>query len=191
MWSGPRNISTAMMRSFSSRADCAVADEPFYGAYLKATGFDHPMAEAIIADMDCDWQSVARTMNGDPADGSAIWYQKHMPSEMVGPVGIHDLSAHRHAFLIRDPERMIASYAKKMEVVSFEDMGSARPCAPCRRRRGYPRCTWPDAGKTVRGVGHSMGPRHVALGSRTPGHGRRMGTALVWPGRTKHGFRRR
>ncbi len=126
MWSGPRNISTAMMRSFGSRADCAVADEPFYGAYLKDTGYDHPMADTIIADMDCNWQSVARALNGNPADGSAIWYQKHMPSEMVGPVGIHDLKAHRHAFLIRDPERMIASYAKKMEVVSFEDMGLER-----------------------------------------------------------------
>jgi len=126
MWSGPRNISTAMMRSFGSRPDCAVSDEPFYGAYLNDTGFDHPMAEAIIADMDCDWMSVARTLNGDPADGRAIWYQKHMPSEMVGSVGIHDLNNHRHAFLIRDPGRMIASYAKKMEVVSFEDMGLER-----------------------------------------------------------------
>lgn len=126
MWSGPRNISTAMMRSFGSRSDCAVSDEPFYGAYLKATGFRHPMADAIIADMDCDWRSVARALNGDPAGGEAVWYQKHMPSEMVGSVGIQDLAAHRHAFLIRDPERMIASYAKKMEAVSFEDMGLER-----------------------------------------------------------------
>ncbi|MGP1353739.1 MAG: HAD family hydrolase [Parasphingopyxis sp.] len=126
MWSGPRNISTAMMRSFGSRADCHVSDEPYYGAYLKDTGFAHPMADAIIADMDCDWRSITKTLNGDPPDGSAIWYQKHMPSEMVGPVDIGDLNAHRHAFLIRDPKRMIASYAKKMEAVTFEDMGLER-----------------------------------------------------------------
>lgn len=126
MWSGPRNISTAMMRSFGARADTYVSDEPFYGAYLKDTGFAHPMAEEIIDAMDCNWESLTRTLNGDPADGSAIWYQKHMPSEMVGPVGIGDLTDHRHAFLIRDPARMIASYDKKMEEVTFEDMGVER-----------------------------------------------------------------
>ena len=68
MWSGPRNISTAMMRSFSSRPDCAVSDEPFYGCFLKATGADHPMREAVIGDMDCDWHSVAATLAG-PAPG--------------------------------------------------------------------------------------------------------------------------
>mgnify|MGYP000937951099 FL=1 len=62
MWSGPRNISTTMMRSFGARGDCAVSDEPFYGAFLKATGADHPMAAEVIADMDCDWQSVACAM---------------------------------------------------------------------------------------------------------------------------------
>lgn len=126
MWSGPRNISTAMMRSFGARADCVVSDEPFYGAYLKQTGYAHPMADEIVAAMDCDWRSVAETLNGDPPGGEAIWYQKHMPSEMVGPVGIADLSGHRHAFLIRNPKRMIASYAKKMEAVTFEDMGLER-----------------------------------------------------------------
>jgi hypothetical protein len=126
MWSGPRNISTAMMRSFGSRADCFVSDEPYYGAYLKQTGFPHPMADEVIADMDCNWQSVTAALSGQPADGSTIWYQKHMPSEMVGPVGVGDLKDFCHAFLIRDPARMVASYAKKMEVVSFEDMGLER-----------------------------------------------------------------
>lgn len=126
MWSGPRNISTVMMRSFASRADTFVSDEPYYGAYLKQTGHPHPMADEVIADMDCDWRSVTATLNGDPPGGEPVWYQKHMPSEMVGPIGIADLASHRHAFLIRDPARMIASYAKKMEAVSFEDMGLER-----------------------------------------------------------------
>ena len=72
MWSGPRNISTAMMRSFSARADTAVTDEPFYGAYLKATGEPHAMAGDIMADMDCDWQSVAKAMRGDVPGGKAV-----------------------------------------------------------------------------------------------------------------------
>ena len=71
MWSGPRNISTAMMRSFGARADSFVSDEPFYGAFLKQTGAPHPMAAEVIADMDCDWSSVAATLCGDPPGGSA------------------------------------------------------------------------------------------------------------------------
>ena len=68
MWSGPRNISTAMMRSFGARRDCAVSDEPFYGAFLQATGEPHPLAAETIADMDCDWHSILETQSG-PAPG--------------------------------------------------------------------------------------------------------------------------
>ncbi len=125
MWSGPRNISTAMMRSFSSRADCAVSDEPFYGCYLKHTGADHPMADEIIAAMDCDFQSVARVMTGPAPGGKPVWYQKHMPHHMTGPVAPDDLEGVVHAFLIRDPARMAASYAAKRETVTPEDLGAA------------------------------------------------------------------
>ncbi len=124
MWCGPRNLSTAMMRSFGSRADTIVSDEPFYGAYLKATGDDQPMKDAVIAAMDCDWHSVARTMCG-PADGP-IWYQKHMAHHMEGPLGIADLAAHTHAFLIRDPARVVASYAAKRVAVRPDHLGVAR-----------------------------------------------------------------
>jgi hypothetical protein len=125
MWSGPRNISTAMMRSFSSRADCAVTDEPFYGCYLKATGADHPMADQVIAAMDCDWHSVARTLAGPTPGGKPAWYQKHMPHHMTGPIAPDDLQGVVHAFLIRDPARMAASYAAKRESVTPEDLGVA------------------------------------------------------------------
>ncbi len=126
MWSGPRNISTAMMRSFSSRADCAVTDEPFYGAFLKMTGEPHAGAAEIIAAMDCDWQSVAQSMRGPAPDGAAIWYQKHMPHHMVGPLDILDFPDHRHAFLIRDPALVAASYAVKNELVTAEQLGFAK-----------------------------------------------------------------
>jgi len=123
MWSGPRNLSTAMMRSFGSRADTFVIDEPFYGAFLKATGLDHPMREEVIASMDSDWRSVMDTLSGETPDGSPIWYQKHMWHMMVGPIGYQDFAGFRHAFLIRDPERMIASYLRKREAARFEDFG--------------------------------------------------------------------
>ncbi|MBW0144470.1 sulfotransferase [Sphingomicrobium sp. B8] len=127
MWSGPRNISTAMMRAFSSRPDTHVSDEPFYGAFLKATGEPHPMAAETIADMDCDWRSVAQKQKGDPPDGSAVWYQKHMPHHMVGEIGLGEfLESHRHAFLIRAPECVVASYRKKNELREPEMLGFAQ-----------------------------------------------------------------
>ena len=129
MWSGPRNISTTMMRSFAARGDCAVSDEPFYGCYLKASGADHPMRDAIIADMDCDWQSVAAACRGPVPGGRSVWYQKHMPHHMIGTVAIADLPDHAHAFLIREPERVIASYGEKRGAASFDDLGYARQLA--------------------------------------------------------------
>ena len=101
MWSGPRNLSTALMRSFGNRADTFVSDEPFYGAFLRTSGADHPMRETVVAAMDCDWRSVARTLAGPVPGGASIWYQKHMWHHMVGPVGYDDFAGISHAFLIR------------------------------------------------------------------------------------------
>jgi hypothetical protein len=126
MWSGPRNLSTAMMRSFGNRADTFVSDEPFYGAFLKDSGADHPMAAETIAAMDCDWAGVMRTLSGEPPEPRPIWYQKHMWHHMVGPVGYDDFAGFTHAFLIRAPELMIASYLRKREAARFEDFGLDR-----------------------------------------------------------------
>src|SRR5688572_4638316 len=123
MWSGPRNISTAMMRSFSSRSDCFVSDEPFYGAFLKETGADHPMADEVVAAMETDWRKVADRLEGDPPDGSPVWYQKQMAHHMVGPIAPDELDGLTHAFLIRNPQRMAASYARKREAVTVDDLG--------------------------------------------------------------------
>ena len=114
------------MRSFSSRSDTFVSDEPFYGCFLKTTGSDHPMREEVIAAMDCDWASVTQNLRGDPPEGSPVWYQKHMWHHMAGPIGYDDFAGFRHAFLIREPERMIASYLKKRETSRFEDFGLER-----------------------------------------------------------------
>ena len=126
MWSGPRNLSTAMMRSFGSRADTFVSDEPFYGCFLKDTGADHPMRDEVIAAMDCDWRSVMASLRESTPDGSPIWYQKHMWHHMSGPIGYEDFDGFTHAFLIREPERMIASYLRKREVAAFENFGMDR-----------------------------------------------------------------
>ena len=126
MWSGPRNLSTAMMRSFGSRSDTFVSDEPFYGCFLKATGAGHPMRDEVIAAMDCDWRSVMDALRGEPSDGSPVWYQKHMWHHMTGPIGYDDFEGFTHAFLVREPERMIASYLRKRETAGFEDFGLER-----------------------------------------------------------------
>jgi hypothetical protein len=126
MWSGPRNLSTAMMRSFGSRADTFVSDEPFYGCFLKDIGADHPLRQEVIAAMDCDWRSVMAALRRDTADGSPIWYQKHMWHHMVGPIGYADFEGFTHAFLIREPERMIASDLRKREPAAFEGFGLHR-----------------------------------------------------------------
>jgi hypothetical protein len=126
MWSGPRNLSTAMMRSFGSRADTVVSDEPFYGAYLKQTGDPQAMADQVIASMDCDWNSVAEKMSGPSPGGRPIWYQKHMAHHMVGPISYEDLPGLTHAFLVRDPARVVASYAAKRVAVRPEHLGVER-----------------------------------------------------------------
>jgi hypothetical protein len=127
MWSGPRNLSTAMMRSFGNRADTFVSDEPYYGAFLKTSGAPHPMREEVIAAVDCDWARIARTLAGPVPDGKPVWYQKHMWHHMVGPVGYADFGGDfTHAFLIRAPELMIASYLRKREAAAFADFGLDR-----------------------------------------------------------------
>jgi hypothetical protein len=115
-----------MMRSFGSRADTFVSDEPFYGCFLKDIGADHPLRQEVIAAMDCDWRSVMAALRRDTADGSPIWYQKHMWHHMVGPIGYADFEGFTHAFLIREPERMIASYLRKREAAAFDNFGMDR-----------------------------------------------------------------
>jgi hypothetical protein len=114
------------MRSFGNRSDTYVSDEPFYGAYLRASGADHPMRDEVIAAMECDWGSVMHTLAGPTPGGAPLWYQKHMWHHMVGPIGYDDFTGFTHAFLIREPKRMFASYLRKREGAVFEDFGLER-----------------------------------------------------------------
>ncbi|MBO3743325.1 HAD family hydrolase [Actinoplanes flavus] len=123
MWSGPRNISTAMMRSFGSRADTVVADEPLYAHYLAMTGLDHPGREAILAAQPTRWPDVARWLTGPLPGEPAVFYQKHMTHHLLPGIDRGWLAGLRHAFLIREPERVVASYAKVRGTPTLEDLG--------------------------------------------------------------------
>lgn len=123
MWSGPRNISTAMMRSWENRGDCAVADEPLYAHYLQHTGLDHPGREAVIAAGETDWRRVAGQLTGPVPQGRAIFYQKHMTHHLLPHIGRDWLASLTHVFLIRDPRRVLLSYVKSRPNVTAQDIG--------------------------------------------------------------------
>jgi hypothetical protein len=126
MWSGPRNISTAMMRAFENRPDTAVVDEPFYAAYLAATGLDHPMRDEVLASQSQDWGEVAASLTGEAPGGAGVFYQKHMTHHMLPGVSLDWAGQCRNAFLIRDPAAVLASYTVKRESVTLADIGFER-----------------------------------------------------------------
>jgi hypothetical protein len=127
MWSGPRNLSTAMMRSFGNRADCVgVVDEPFYAAYLAASGVDHPMRAEVLASQPQDWRAVARDCATAAVPAGRIVYQKQMTHHMLPGFGLDWMDGLTHVFLIRAPERVVASYAARREEVALDDLGFAR-----------------------------------------------------------------
>ncbi len=123
MWSGPRNLSTAMMYAFGNRSDCAVVDEPFYAAYLSMTGLDHPMQDEILAAQPQDPEAVAKALLGAHPEGRAVFYQKHMTQHMIAGVPREWMRDVTNVFLIRHPARVIASYAAKRENPTLEDIG--------------------------------------------------------------------
>ena len=123
MWSGPRNISTAMMRSFGARPDTAVIDEPFYAAYLAETGLEHPMRNEVLASQPRDCRDVASQLLGPVPGSRPIWYQKHMTHHMLASFGREWLASVSNAFLIRDPAAVLASYVQKRETVELADIG--------------------------------------------------------------------
>ncbi|HEY6579299.1 MAG TPA: hypothetical protein VIY09_08245, partial [Rhizomicrobium sp.] len=125
MWSGPRNISTAMMRAFENRPDASVIDEPFYAAYLKISRVNHPLRERTLALHESDWRKVASALTGPAPDGRAIFYQKHMTHHMLPEIGRDWMAACRNAFLIRSPEAVLASYSAKRAEFLPADIGFA------------------------------------------------------------------
>ena len=123
MWSGPRNLSTAMMRSFGSRGDCSVMDEPFFAPFLKASGKAHPGREETLERHECDPHKVSEMCRATP--DTAYSFQKHMPHHMLEGFPMEWTKDARHFFLIREPARVIASYAKGREDIALSDLGYA------------------------------------------------------------------
>ncbi len=123
MWSGPRNISTAMMRSFENRPDTSVVDEPFYAAYLDRSGIDHPMRAETLVAYPTDWRAIVDQVLGPVPDGRRIFYQKHMTHHMLDGFGRDWIAQCRNAFLIRAPEKVLASYTEKRPHVTLADIG--------------------------------------------------------------------
>lgn len=123
MWSGPRNLSTAMMYAFAARGDCAVWDEPFYAAYLRTTGIDHPLTAEVITAGQPDPARVAQACLGPIPQLQSLFYQKHMTLHMIPGFDRGFMAGLTNVFLIRHPARVVASYALKRESPRLEDIG--------------------------------------------------------------------
>jgi hypothetical protein len=123
VWSGPRNISTALLRSWQNRPDCAVWDEPFYAAYLYRTGLDHPARDAVIAAGETDPDAVVAALLGPPPGGAAVFYSKQMSHHLPPEMDLGWTSALRNVLLIREPREVVASYVRSRESCQPADLG--------------------------------------------------------------------
>ena len=129
MWSGPRNISTAMMRSWENRPDCVVVDEPFYAYFLKASGRDDPGRDEIVDAGPTDWREVVKQLTGPVPGEPALFYQKQMPHHMTPEIDMSWVDGIRNALLIREPHEVIASYIRSRHDLTREDIGLVQQVA--------------------------------------------------------------
>jgi hypothetical protein len=125
MWSGPRNVSTAMMRSWENRPDCRVVDEPFYAYYLHKTQSPHPMFDEVLASQPTSFEEVAKNMSEGFCD-RPLQYQKHMTQHMLENCDLHWTKNLRHCMLIRDPAFVVNSYTNSRGECCAEDIGIKR-----------------------------------------------------------------
>jgi len=124
MWSGPRTVSTAMMRAWENRPDTVVVDEPLYAFYLSATGIDHPGRDEVIASQPTAWREVVASLaSSELPAGVNISYAKHMTHHVLPSVDLAAFAPFRHAFLIRDPRSLLASYARVRAAPTLDDLG--------------------------------------------------------------------
>ena len=123
VWSGPRNISTAMMRAFENRPDTVVVDEPLYAAYLARTGLAHPAREAVIASQPTDLAAAVAELFARLPDGCGVHYAKHMAHHVSPDLDLGWTRVLRNVLLIRDPVEVVASYVRARESCEPEDIG--------------------------------------------------------------------
>jgi hypothetical protein len=124
VWSGPRTVSTALMRAWENRPDTVVVDEPLYAFYLDRTGLDHPGRDEVIASQPTDWRAVLDRLTAGPLPpGVTVGYAKHMTHHLLPEVDRAALAPLRHAYLIRDPRELLASYARVRTEPTLADLG--------------------------------------------------------------------
>src|SRR5581483_8188939 len=123
MWSGPRNISTAMMRAFENRPDTVVVDEPLYAAYLARTGIDHPAREAVIASQPPALDEAIAALSAPLPEGRHVHYAKHMAHHLARGMDLRWTLAFRNVLLIRDPAEVVASYVRTRQSCEPDDIG--------------------------------------------------------------------
>jgi len=123
VWSGPRNISTALMRAWENRHDTVVVDEPLYAHYLEVTGLDHPGRDEVIAAGEPDWRKAVRALLGPVPDGIAVFYQKHMTHHLVPDIERSWIGGLTNVVLIREPREVLASYVRSRADVQPDDVG--------------------------------------------------------------------
>jgi len=123
MWSGPRNISTALMRAWGNRADTVVIDEPFYPEYLRRTGKRHPGFTEIVSQPETDPKNVVETLLAPLPPNKTVFYQKHMAHHLLADTDLRWVAQVTNCFLIRDPAEVINSYIRKNNDPALEDLG--------------------------------------------------------------------
>jgi hypothetical protein len=126
MWSGPRNISTAMMRAFENRADTIVVDEPLYAAYLARTGIDHPAREEVLASQPTYPQEAIAALDAPLPPDRRVHYAKHMAHHIGRKMDLRWTLRFRNTLLIRDPVEVVASYVRARETCEPADIGLAQ-----------------------------------------------------------------
>ncbi|MFI7586390.1 HAD family hydrolase [Spongisporangium articulatum] len=136
MWSGPRNISTAMLRSFGARSDTVVVDEPMYAYYLARTGLQHPGRDEVLAAQPTEWADVVAGLLAPLPPGVTVQYVKHMTHHLLTRPDEEWFDACRHAYLIRDPAKVVASYAQVRDEPTLADLGFAQQVAIWREHPG-------------------------------------------------------
>ena len=198
MWSGPRTVSTALMRAWENRPDTVVTDEPLYAFYLDRTGLDHPGRDEVIASQPTDWRVVLAQQASAPLPpGVSISYAKHMTHHLLPEVDRAALGPLRHAHLIRDPRELLASYARVRAEPSLDDLG-LRQQAEIFETFGGPvvdsRDLLTDPEGILRALCRALGVpfdrRHAVLAGRAAGQRRRMGALLVRQRARLHRLRR-
>ena len=187
MWSGPRTVSTALMRSFENRPDTVVVDEPLYAYYLATTGIDHPGRDEVIASMPTDWRTVLGQLATAPLPaGASIYYQKHMTHHLLPEIDRSALAGLTHAFLIRDPRRLLASYARVRSRPVLADLGLEQQ-VEIFRAFGGPVIDSADILRAPRAalealcdaLGIALRPGHAVVARRAAADRRRLGAVLV------------